>query len=99
MLALRSDEERAHQEQLAAVCTWGYLTDPFAYRCAHSSDTSSFDNKVRWVVKMALIIPWERRLAKMEISESQEATFRTRFGYRDYDRPFQYILVTLYGFD
>ena len=42
LLALRSDEETVMQGQLAAHDRWGYLTDPFAYGCAHLSDTSSF---------------------------------------------------------
>ena len=44
------------------------------------------------------LIPWERRLAKTEIWEFQELTSGARFGNRDYERPFGYILVTLRGF-
>ena len=51
------------------------------------------------MVKMALIIPWERRLGKMEISEIQEATFETHFGNRDYERPYRHFLVTLRCFN
>ena len=57
------------------------------------------DNKVHGAVKMALLIPCERRLANMEIPEFQEVTLRGRFGNRDYDRPFTRFLVTLSGFD
>ena len=35
----------------------------------------------------------------MEIWEFQEVTFGARFEIRDYDRPFDDILVTLRGFD
>ena len=48
---------------------------------------------------MALIIPWERRLAKTEISEIQEVISGARFGNRDYDRPYGDISVTLARFD
>ena len=51
------------------------------------------------MVKMALIIPCERRLGQMEISEIQEVTFRGRFGNREYDRPYYTFLVTLSRFD
>ena len=47
-----------------------------------------FDTKHGCMVKMALIIPCERRLANMEIWENQEPTFRARFGNGDYDRPY-----------
>ena len=45
------------------------------------------------------LIPCERRLAKTEISENEEVTFRARFENRDYDRPYRHILVTLRRFD
>ena len=48
---------------------------------------------------MGPLIPWERRLAKTEISENQEVTSGAHFGNRDYDRPFGDILVTLRRFD
>ena len=58
-----------------------------------------FDNKLASRVKMALLIPCERRLAKTEIPVFQEVTFGRRFGNRDYGRPFRHILMTLRGFD
>ena len=39
-----------------------------------------FDNKVDPRPKKGPLIPWERRLARMEIQEFQEVTFETRFG-------------------
>ena len=48
---------------------------------------------------MGPLIPWERRLAKMEILKIQELTFEQRFGNRDYDRPYAHIPATLRGFD
>ena len=50
-------------------------------------------------VKTAPLIPCERRLAKIEISVFQEATFGIRFENRDYGRPYGTILVALRGFD
>ena len=38
-----------------------------------------FDNKVPDPAKKGPLIPWERRLADMEISEIQEVTFGHRF--------------------
>ena len=58
-----------------------------------------FDKKLMGTVKYGPLIPCERRLAKMKISEIQEVTFESRFGNRDYDRPYGYILVTLRRFD
>ena len=58
-----------------------------------------FDNKVAGKAKTGPLIPWERRLAEMEIWEFEELTFGTRFGNRDYERPYRHILVTLSGFD
>ena len=68
-------------------------------RCAHLTTLRHFDNKVHGTVKMALLIPCERRLENIEISEFQEVTFEARFGNRDYGRPYLTILVTLRGFD
>ena len=45
------------------------------------------------------LIPWERRLAKMEIPEYQEVNYGPVFGNRDYDRPFRRFWVTLRRFD
>ena len=50
-----------------------------------------FDSKVAPRPKMGPLIPCERRLAKTEFLENQEATFETRFGNRDYGRPFRHI--------
>ena len=66
---------------------------------AHLSTLRHFDNNLSVRVKNGPLIPCERRLPKRESWEFQELTFGTRFGNRDYDRPFQYILVTLRGSD
>ena len=58
-----------------------------------------FDNKYSRRVKTGPLIPCERRLAIMEIQENQEVTLEAVFEYRDYDRPFLDILVTLPRFD
>ena len=58
-----------------------------------------FEHKVRGKPKTGPLIPCERRLPRMEISVFQELTFRARFGYRDYGRPFEHFLVTLPCFD
>ena len=58
-----------------------------------------FDHKVDLRRKMGPLIPWERRLAKLEFSEFQEVTFGTRFEIRDYDRPFRDFMATLHRFD
>ena len=58
-----------------------------------------FDSKVMGTAKIGPLIPWERRLANIEIPENQEVTFEARFVNRDYDRPFRYFLVTLSRFD
>ena len=80
--------------------SWGYLTTTSRVTwCAHLATLSRFDNKVLGMVKTRPLIPWERRLAKTEISEIQEVNFGGRFGNRDYARPFGDILVTLRGFD
>ena len=47
---------------------------------------------------MGPLIPWERRLAKTEISEIQEVISESRFENRDYDRPYLHFLVTLRRF-
>ena len=57
-----------------------------------------FDNKVARTAKIGPLIPCERRLANIKISEFQEVTFGPRFGNREHDRPFGHILVTLRGF-
>ena len=64
-----------------------------------SATLRHFDTKVGPKVKIGPIIPCERRLGEMEILEFQEATFWTRFGNRDYGRPYGDISVTLGGFD
>ena len=95
-----SDEERVNRRQLAAVDPWGYLTTTSRDITVYTQATlRHFDNKVRGRVKTGPLIPWIRRLAKTEISEFQEATSWSRFGNRDYDRPFLNFLVTLRGFD
>ena len=58
-----------------------------------------FDSNVPGMVENRPLIPCERRLAKWEIPEFQELTFGTRFGIRDYGRPFTRFSVTLHGFD
>ena len=70
-----------HQEQLAAVLV-GVSDRPFRVTSegVHTVDTSHFDNKVRGMVKYGPLIPCERRMPRMEISEFQEVTSRTRFG-------------------
>ena len=67
--------------------------------CAHLVTLRRFDDKPQGMVKNRPLIPWERRLRNMEISEFQELTSEPRFGNGDYDRPFQTFLVTLSGFD
>ena len=91
---------RGHQEQLAAV-TLGVSGRPLRVTSAvyHLSTLRHFDSKHSRVGQNGPIIPCERRLAKVEISENQEVTFDTRFGNRDYDRPFDTFLSTLCGFD
>ena len=81
--------------------TSGGICDHFAYVqwCAHLATLHHFDHKVLSMVKMARLIPCERRLAEMEISKYQEATFRARFGNGDYDRPYRHFLATLRHFD
>ena len=66
---------------------------------AHLVTLRRFDTKVRPMVKIRPLIPWERRLAKSEIWEFQELTSWSRFGNRDYDRPFGDFLATLCRFD
>ena len=69
------------QKQLAAGDV-GVSGDPFAscFRVYTLSTLRRFDIKHRPMVKYGPLIPWERRLAKSEIWENQEVTFRTRFG-------------------
>ena len=75
---------------------WGYLRPLRVY---HLATLRHFDTKLGPKAKIGPLIPWERRLAIMEIPENQEVTFERRFGNRDYDRPFSDFLVTLCGFD
>ena len=58
-----------------------------------------FDIKLPGTAKMGPLIPCERRLQKVEISEIQEVNSGARFGYRDYGRPFGHFSVTLRRFD
>ena len=58
-----------------------------------------FDSKVRLSGQKGPLIPCERRLRKTEFQEFQEVNSWTRFGIRDYDRPFRTFLVTLRRFD
>ena len=58
-----------------------------------------FDHKHRLKGQNGPLIPCERRLPDMEISEFQELTFGAHFGNRDYGRPYGDILVTLCRFD
>ena len=58
-----------------------------------------FDSKLGSRVKTGPLIPCERRLLEIEISENQEVTFEQRFGIRDYERPYAHFLVTLGRFD
>ena len=79
---------------------WGYLTTlSRVHGCAHLATLRRFDQQLRLMVKTGPLIPCERRLPKVEISEFQEVTFGPVFRYRDYDRPFLHILVTLRGSD
>ena len=87
---------------MAACCgdPWGYLTyTSRTTRGAHLATLHHFDNKHGSMVKYGPLIPCQRRLRKMEISEFQEVNSQARFGYRDYDRPFQDFKVTLRRFD
>ena len=65
----------------------------------HSATLRHFDNKLSCPVNYGPLIPCERRLAILEISEFQEVTFEARFGIRDYDRPYVTFQVTLRRFD
>ena len=78
----------------------GYLTTTSrVQRCAQLATLHHFDSKHASLVKIGPLIPCERRLRIMEISENQEVTFERRFEIRDYDRPFGDISVTLRPFD
>ena len=68
-------------------------------RCAHLVTLRHFDTKVPTTDENGPLIPCERRLANIKFPENQEVTFGARFEYRDYDRPYGHILVTLHGFD
>ena len=72
------------QGQLAAHDCGG-IWRPFRVmsRCAHLSTLRHFDTKLVPGSKTGPLIPCERRLGKMEISEIQEVTFDARFGNRD----------------
>ena len=86
----------------AACCgdQWGYLaTLSRVTSGVHLATLRRFDHKLGSPVKTGPLIPWERRLREMEISEFQEVTFEAGFGNRDYDRPYSAFLVTLRGFD
>ena len=67
--------------------------------CAHLATLRRFDSFHGQTVKKGPLIPCERRLWKLEISENQEVNYGGRFGNRDYGRPFRHILVTLRAFD
>ena len=68
---------------------WGYLTTLSRVTIrVHLATLRHFDTKLLRLVKYGPLIPCERRLALLEISEFQEATFEPRFGNRDYDRPY-----------
>ena len=63
-----SDEEPDHQEQLAAVVRWGYLTTTSrVQRHAQLATLRHFDNKHAREAKTGPLIPCERRLTKTEI--------------------------------
>ena len=69
---------------------WGYLAlISRDISGVHLVTLRHFDHKVRPMVKIGPLIPTQRRLAEMEISEYQEVNFGARFGIRDYDRPFR----------
>ena len=71
---------------------WGYLTTTSRVTLgAHLATLRHFDHKLGSMVKNGPLIPWQRRLAEMEIWEFQEVDSWTRFGNRDYDRPFRHI--------
>ena len=91
------------QEQLAAGHV-GVFWRPFRVTSVGtvvctSATLHHFDTKVGPKVKIGPLIPWERRLARMEISVFQEVTYGPVFGNRDYGRPFRRKLVTLRRFD
>ena len=71
--------------------TVGVSGDPFACvtGCAHLATLRRFDINNPGTAKIGPLIPWERRLLKMEIWEFQEVISQPRFGNRDYDRPFR----------
>ena len=74
------DEERCHKSSLLRDIV-GVSCDHFAHEtvvCTLST-LRHFDSLVPGMVNYGPLIPWERRLAKMEISEFQEVTFGPRF--------------------
>ena len=87
------------QEQLVAWSV-GVSGRPFRVTSGvHLATLRRFDKKPGSMVKNGPLIPWERRLPIMEISENQEVNYGHRFGNRDYDRPYGYFMVTLRRFD
>ena len=83
MPCAESDEELMSRSSLLRTSV-GVSDDPFARDMGVPLSTlRHFDSKVASMVKIRPLIPWERRLAKTEISEFQEVTFRGRFENRD----------------
>ena len=78
---------------------WGYLGRPLRVHVHILATLRHFDSKPRSVVKIALLIPCERRLPNIEIPENQEVTFGPGNENRDYDRPYGHISVTPCRFD
>ena len=88
-----------HSSQLAGV-TVGVSDRPVPDHLAcHLSTLRHFDSEPSSAGQNDPLIPCERRLQEMEISEFQEVTFEQRFGNRDYDRPYGHFYVTLGRFD
>ena len=79
---------------------WGYLATLSRVPVrVHLATLRHFDSLPSSLVKIDPLIPWERRLPKMEILEFQEVISGAHFGNRDYGRPFRVFLVTLRRFD
>ena len=76
------------QGQLAAHDRGGIERPLRVQWCAHLATLRHFDSEVTSRPQNDPLIPCERRLVNMEISEFQELTFWHRFGNRDYDRPY-----------
>ena len=84
----RSDEERSTAGSLLPL-TVGVSDRPLRVTPGvHLATLRHFDSVLPGMGQNSPLIPCERRPAEMEISENQEVTFASRFGYRDYDRPF-----------